>query len=89
MANFLSNALGNDGIAKMAGEKVGDLVEDTIKNVMGGKEKQEGEKEGEKKEENKGGFDVGDALSLVGGNKKEEEGGGGLDVKNVIGGLFK
>ncbi|MED6243538.1 hypothetical protein ATANTOWER_022048 [Ataeniobius toweri] len=88
MSNFLSNALGNDGVAKMAGQKAGQFVEQTVKNAMGGGAGKGGQQQENKKEGGEGGFDVEDVLSLAGG-KKNEGGGGGLDVSNFTGGLFK
>ncbi|XP_033182240.1 keratin, type II cytoskeletal 5-like isoform X3 [Anabas testudineus] len=76
MANFL-NSLGGSDIAKLAGQKAGSLVEDTVKNALSG-----GKKEGKKEEKpgggggGGGGFGVGDALSLVSGKKNENKGGG-------------
>ncbi|MEQ2245758.1 hypothetical protein ILYODFUR_031327 [Ilyodon furcidens] len=90
MSNFLSNALGNDGVAKMAGQKAGQFVEQTVKNAMGGGAGKGGQQQENKKEGGGGGFDVEDVLSLAGGKKKEGEGGGGgLDVSSFTGGLFK
>ncbi|KAI3363539.1 hypothetical protein L3Q82_012141 [Scortum barcoo] len=81
MDKILGNALGNDGIAKIAGAKAGEVVEGAVKNVMGGDKKKEqkggagglnlGNLVGGGGKDNKGGFDVKDALSLVSGDKKE------------------
>ncbi|KAK2824714.1 hypothetical protein Q5P01_021889 [Channa striata] len=46
MNKFLGDAMGADGVAKMAGKKVGTLVEDTVKNAMGGAKKEEKKQEG-------------------------------------------
>ncbi|GLD69171.1 glycine-rich cell wall structural protein 1-like protein [Lates japonicus] len=100
MADFLKNTLGNEGIAKIAGEKVGGLVEDAVGKALGGGKKEVEEKKGgggggfgvddalslvAGKKDDKGGFEVGDALSLVGGNKEGGDGGG---VGKALGGLF-
>ncbi|XP_044069860.1 uncharacterized protein LOC122884257 isoform X2 [Siniperca chuatsi] len=93
MSNFLSGALGNKGIGKMAGQKAGELVEDTVNKVMSGGKKKEGNNGGShvgdvlsfgggKKEGNNGGSHVGDVLSS-GGGKKEDEG-KGLNVEDVL-----
>ncbi|XP_061601468.1 uncharacterized protein LOC133463771 [Cololabis saira] len=89
--NFLSGALGNDGndgIAKIAGAKVGEMVEDTLKKALGGDDKKEAEKEkGGAEGSGEGGFGIGDALSLVGGKKEEDKGGFGVgDALSLVGG---
>ncbi|XP_070697592.1 protein qua-1-like [Pempheris klunzingeri] len=77
MANFFSNMMGNDSIAKIAGEKAGDIVETAVNKVMGG---------GEGKEEKGGGFGVSDALKLVGEGKDEDKGGFGVsDALKLVG----
>ncbi|KAG7217951.1 hypothetical protein INR49_020753, partial [Caranx melampygus] len=126
MADFLGNLVGNDGIAKMVGDKVGqcdgppsahclsirltpghklsavigcraeapvnntltrvtgasgDVVEDTMNKVLSGKGGENKEEE-KKKEGGGGGFDMGDVLSLAGGNKDKEQK-GGVDVGNM------
>ncbi|XP_028278666.1 heavy metal-associated isoprenylated plant protein 6-like [Parambassis ranga] len=89
MANFLSGALGKDGMAKIAGEKVGGLVETTVKKALGGgedKKKQEAQGGGGGAGGGAGGFDVGDALSFVSGSEGKE---GGVDATNVIKGFLK
>ncbi|XP_061601467.1 uncharacterized protein LOC133463770 [Cololabis saira] len=84
--NFLSDALGNDGIAKIAGAKVGEMVEDTLKKALGGDDKKEAEKGGAEGS-GEGGFGLGDALSLVGGKKEEDKGGFGIgDALSLVGG---
>ncbi|KAJ0005312.1 hypothetical protein NQD34_011526 [Periophthalmus magnuspinnatus] len=103
MANFLSGVLGNKGIAKLAGEKAGDVVEDTVNKVLGGKEK-EGKGAGGSnkgfdvsdvldfggKKEDEGGLDVGDALSFIGDSKDKGDGGNkGFDLSGAIGDFMK
>ncbi|KAJ0066865.1 hypothetical protein NL108_004824 [Boleophthalmus pectinirostris] len=105
MANFLSGALGGQGIARMVGEKAGDFVEDAINKAMGGNEK---ESQGDKgsaggsggfdvgdvlsfgdNKEKKSGLDIGDALSFVGDSKDTDKREGGLDLSGIAGNLFK
>ncbi|XP_015233005.1 PREDICTED: uncharacterized protein LOC107086526 isoform X3 [Cyprinodon variegatus] len=81
--SFLSNIPGGDGIAKVAGEKAGEIVEQGVNKIMGGGAdkggQQQQQQEGEKKEGGGGGFGLDDALSMVSGKKEEKEGGFGLD----------
>ncbi|CAL1577745.1 unnamed protein product [Knipowitschia caucasica] len=79
--SFLNN-LGGKGIAKMAGEKAGDFVEQTVSNIMDKKDKAGGEGgEAKAQGEDKSGFDISNVVSL--GDKKEEK--GGLDIGNALG----
>ncbi|XP_039889864.1 glycine-rich RNA-binding protein blt801-like isoform X2 [Simochromis diagramma] len=75
MADFLGKALGNDGIARTAGQQAGKVVEGVVKKALGGNKQQEGEQK--KEGGGGGGFGVGDVLKLAGGNKNEAQGGGG------------
>lgn len=54
----------------------GDVVEDTVNKVLSGKGGEKKEEEEKKEEGGGGGFNVGDVLSLAGGDKDKEQGGG-------------
>ncbi|KAK2921486.1 hypothetical protein Q8A73_000971 [Channa argus] len=87
MNKFLGDAVGADGVAKMAGKKAATLVEDTVKTAMGGKKKDDKKQEGGGGEAGAGGgggggFGVDDALSLVTG--KKEGGKGGFNIGDVL-----
>lgn len=65
----------------------GDFVENTVKNVLSGQGQKGEEQGGQEGSEDKGGFGVGDALSLVGGKKDDDKGGFGIgDAFSLVGG---
>uniref|UniRef100_A0A1A7WT38 Transmembrane inner ear n=1 Tax=Iconisemion striatum TaxID=60296 RepID=A0A1A7WT38_9TELE len=85
MSNFMKGLGGDGGIAKTIGTKAGEVVEETVNKVMGGKGGQNKEQQGGNKEQ---------AAAGEGGNQAAGQGGSegkgqGVDLNKIAGGFFK